>query len=377
MSEKNVEIGVVASIIAIVGFGYFLKFTELVAGFDTVLYSWILLSIVFIGRFQAFSSVIFVCLFCLISLVYYWLNIVLFGSSSFVLSNILMFLVLGGLVSIFLSRSVSKYEYILSLLLNFSFVALVVVSLLFIVLSGNHFSFYLGAQYKNSYLILSDILALFTICFFVSSQSWVKFLVGAFGGVLVMLLGSRSTMVFMFVSLAIYFPFLFHVSRSREKIIYTTLLLLSLCAVSWYVYENIEMFYRFQSLLSLREDSSFLARQELKEFFFRSLTGRPSCFLFGCGTKVQGEYVHNYLSIWQFFGLPLFFGTVLFLCSVSLCLVKYTSRYQRVVPLFVFCALQLFFSRSIVGIVYPVLIGVSSYVFFSQYRYRLVREKNN
>lgn len=361
MINVGVQENSLAAIFAFMSIMYCFQFVEIFSGINFILLFWILISFNVLINFRLLHGFIYLVFYSSLCMTSYIVNIVFFSSAVDVVKNILMFFVLSA--AILLALESKRLSTTVHVFINWVFVVFVGFVVMYLIGTKSHYSNYILPEYRNSYLVISDAVAITCIVQFTAFKTGWRYLILFFGFMLILLLGSRSTMLFMFASLVVSFLLS---SGSKFKIKFHDLIILGVgfFSIGYYVLDNVEMFYRLVSILDLEGDSSKVARSELQLEFLEKLDN-PRCFLFGCGVKEVGSYVHNILSIWQLFGIISFaiFTLLVFVTSVVLFVRRY--RFQYIYPLFIFCCLQLFFSRSVVSLVFPLLFAICIYVVFN------------
>ncbi len=312
------------------------------------------------------SFFIFLLLYLFTSFVFYGIN-----SSTFLIntdsSRYLLIIFTFSTLS-FNVFSIPKYNnslYRLTKKINFLFIAIIIFLIIYVVSSKRHFSFFLEQDFINSYLILSDLLSLILIIFLSHSDKKTVFhlLITVVLTIGVLSLGSRSSIVFLLISLTL----IFYKNIIKSGFVHTlallTMLVFSLNIAFYYIQSESEYFYRFYSIVEITEDNSFKARDVIQESFFNKLEKNKECIILGCGYEGQGEYVHNILSIWQSFGLLIFtINLIIIIASFYILFVK--KKLGLLLPVYLFCFLSILFSRSYVSIVYPLHLGLSFFILY-------------
>lgn len=214
---------------------------------------------------------------------------------------------------------------------------------------------YGGANYLTS----ADLLAMFSLTVLGSRDTTVKLNLFYFSvtSVALVMLGSRASALIFCVS------YLFCLGRfkRRGRFFLIAGLLLVLGAIgSLIISDQTDLFFRFRVLSDLGADESLNARQELLNNHIANVATRTECIFLPC-TPSTGDYVHSIISVHQYFGVAgvIAIGLIIFLTLIYM--VKFRKFFLP--GLFVYVALNMFFARAWISLVFPVLIGMS--LFFS------------
>lgn len=353
--------------------GYILKFAG-VLPVDTVLlsYALVFLSIIhgircreFLKRLGGHRGMVLLLLFVVFYFFGSAFNVVVLGvDPRFVRNLLVLTLIFFVFVAVPEDRDVNfliKYVSIIMLGLLLYFV-------IYVFLKGVHYSSFFLSSFQANYLILADVSAIAGLLFcMLRIPFFLKCFVAALVMVGLLFLGSRSSMVFYFVALALAFLIEFRgfgLLAKTKSVLFLSVALVALIAL---VLEQKERFYRLFSIFNITEDSSFKARNNLADQFWENVSEGWLSFLVGGGSETSGSYAHNLLSVWQFSGFFAFLATILLLCLAFVIVFSRPVFFRRILPVWFFCFLSCIFSRSIVSIVFPVLFSLSWIVVFSAF----------
>ena len=205
------------------------------------------------------------------------------------------------------------------------------------------------------YLTLADSFALFSIAYLCRERlpPWEFVLVFGLSAVVIFLLGSRTAMVL--YPVAVVFIIGRHVSFIG--VIGWALLFCS-AAFFWFASRltlESSAFFRFDSLFLLGSDESLTVRNVILDRWLDQLTNNPECFILACHPE-EGWYVHNILSVVQYFGLA---GIIFLVGTVFVIVVRFSYLFRQwYFPILLYCVVSLFFSRSWVTVVFPVFLAL-------------------
>lgn len=190
----------------------------------------------------------------------------------------------------------------------------------------------------------------FAVCLIFISYASVRQLrvvVFIIGVVVLFLLGGRSSLYFTIFAIGVYEV----LSGGRRSILYFLVLGVALAGLfllalqlGWLDYEN-KFVQQMLMIDGLDEDASYQERQYIST---RSLELLPQQILFGNPTLIVenfgviGSYLHNILSVWQFFGILPFLATCAILVSCALRMRKALASERN--PLVTFGALLLIYT---------------------------------
>jgi len=238
---------------------------------------------------------------------------------------------------------------------------------IYIFVSGEHYSRLFLPQFDANYLVISDLIAIASLLSLRLNVSVVfKVLILFFPFVGLLFLGSRSSMVIYILSVFVHFFFEFKSFGRTNKLLFSLIIASLVYAIVRILITYQDRFYRFFSLFSLSDDNSFQSRNKLSDIFFENLSKDWLSVLFGGGVNIPGTYVHNIFSIWQLTGLISFVITIFI---VIITINKFVYRpvyYSPIIPAWTFCLLSILLSRSLVGIVFPILLSISWIVIFNK-----------
>lgn len=346
------------SLIALVLVSYSIKFLEFVA-FDSVSIVWAIAAVISVGAIRYRDGLAFFFIVGLFAISWSFSYVHGFITTAS-LKNLLVFSSLGGATIYLLNLDSDNSR---ALLYFNRFVALVVVfCALFLTYKGEHYSIYLGEEFRASYLIVSDLVSIFCLIYLLCYRNIEAIVVVFFSLVVVFFLGSRSSMVFLIgaAALGVWFVFLSTAGHYLTKLFLIVVAVIGVWQLAIFVIDNHDRFYRLFSILEMSHDSSYLERLQLQNYFFDSLD-TPFCFLVGCGPASDGGYVHNLLSVWQYFGFPLFLVVVILVMISLLYMLLIKSG---MLPLYVFVLAQMVFARSWNSVTFALLVSISLYMCF-------------
>ena len=257
MINVGVQENSLAAIFAFMSIMYCFQFVEIFSGINFILLFWILISFNVLINFRLLHGFIYLVFYSSLCMTSYIVNIVFFSSAVDVVKNILMFFVLSA--AILLALESKRLSTTVHVFINWVFVVFVGFVVMYLIGTKSHYSNYILPEYRNSYLVISDAVAITCIVQFTAFKTGWRYLILFFGFMLILLLGSRSTMLFMFASLVVSFLLS---SGSKFKIKFHDLIILGVgfFSIGYYVLDNVEMFYRLVSILDLEGDSSKVAR---------------------------------------------------------------------------------------------------------------------
>lgn len=289
----------------------------------------------------------------------YFSNISFFNAETNSLKYFLQFVILTFGVNSFLRKtSQFRYSHLFKNWLDIFFTSVMVYSFFALIVNRSHWSNFVYPQYKNSYQILSDLLAIIGIIY--SSKRTT--LLNLFRVIVILyfiiILGSRSALLFYVFAILLSFGYM-KLKNSKNKVKYLiggTLVSMILLVLSiWEIMQNEVKYYRLFSILQLANtDSSTVRRVELWTDFTDNISNSLSMTFFGGGAYNVGGYVHNIFSIWQYFG---FFNFVFFiLLSILICITG--LRNIQNLPLIFFLFLSMIISRAWNSPVYGMFLGV-------------------
>ena len=221
---------------------------------------------------------------------------------------------------------------------------------------------YLVKDYGGAnYLTTSDLLAMYSLVLIGSTRTnIIESVAFALITIVVLaLLGSRASIV-LFV-----FCYLLSIKKFniKRKIIAALLLIPAVVyGLSFVLRDEFGLFFRFNTIFALNDDESRGARSELMSIYFRNLIEDPACVFLPCH-PVIGGYVHNILSVHQYFGLIVWVALlVIFLASIIRVNVYFRAPYFS---LLIYSFVQVLFFRSWVSLVFPVFLA---FVFLLAFR---------
>lgn len=354
-------LGLIEAVFLLFLISYGLKFSELV-DFDSVLLAWVFIVVfaLYWVRKECFfvAGVYYFLIFSVYVLAYFFISGYRDGGDFFRNAVSHFFL-----TAIFLQVLQLPRESFSPSRVNF-FVVCFCKAGIFLVLYWIFFIFN-GAQYAGeslvsqyggaNYLTTSDLLALFVLSLMVGgsvSRYWIAvgFVVGV---VALVFLGSRASLV-IFLFAAIFFS-----SNSQspwKKILVTFSSLVAVFFIGLLVFEFVDssLLFRVETLFDMSQDESRQARDSFFRAFLQRLDANSGCYLYPCPPPA-GEYVHNVVSVHEYFGLVGSFLTfLLFLNLIFAFLNGYSPRFR---PVFVYSFLLFLTARSWVSLIFPVCIA--------------------
>lgn len=230
----------------------------------------------------------------------------------------------------------------------------------------------------TNYLTLSDLVAVLVLVtiFGRPSPIWFRFAWMFLGLLTCLLLGSRTTMVVLVASLL-----LGTVTNANAGFARRLLALLTVSAVlcaGVVIFASIfdeTITFRFLTFFDLQRDTSLEGRGLFFSDYVKRLNEDVSCIFVPCFPDA-GQYVHNVLSVHQYFGLG---GVVLVLVAfVTVLRALHRGWRPAALPLLFFCAVELVFARAWVSLVFPIFFGyVVSAVSYLNGKYQLREERPN
>lgn len=217
---------------------------------------------------------------------------------------------------------------------------------------------YAAREYgAENYLTLSDLVAAISFIAIsdIRNSFWLRGAWVLVGGVACMLLGSRATIVFFFVSMIGANLFMSNLRLGAKLAMVVALAAFMVASVSVFVGAFDEtVTYRVLSLENLSGDASLEMRQSFLFDYLSRIRESPSCLVFPCFPE-PSEYVHNFLSIPQYFGIAGF--VILFWGGGVMVVAGIKGWRPPVLGLFIFSIMQILFARAWVSFVFPFLVG--------------------
>lgn len=202
----------------------------------------------------------------------------------------------------------------------------------------------------NNYLIIADLLVLYSILQIAPSRTTKNVFWAAMTFTGLVLLGSRASLVFGCV--AILMRFLEVTSwRQTLRVILLGLTSAGVVALVLSMFSGEEL-SRTAALGSFTNDKSFIVRDSLFTEWASLIRSNPGCLLKPCLPE-PGEYVHNAISALQYFGIV--GGLVFSFFGILVIFAVILGWRPGTLSLLVFCLLQAIFARSFGSVVYPLL----------------------
>lgn len=217
----------------------------------------------------------------------------------------------------------------------------------------------------TNYLTLADLVAMLTLVT-VFGRSLPPLVRGGWilvGVLACMLIGSRATMVLVAFSLIL--GMLIGSNGgvvARAKYVAMAAAVLALAITTFISRFDETITYRFMTLVDMSGDESAQGRNDFLLSYVDSVSNDASCLFFPCMPSA-GQYVHNILSVPQYFGIG---GIIFLIASIAALLLAFMKGWRPFAfPLFVFCILELMLARAWVSLVFPVAVGyvVSAMIF--------------
>ena len=205
------------------------------------------------------------------------------------------------------------------------------------------------------YLTLSDAFAMFSISYLCRDKlpSWEFVVVLGLSLMVIILLGSRTTMVF--------YPFsvVFLIGKRGSLLGAFGWSVALLGGAYYWLKDSLDIesgaFFRFQTFFSTGTDESTTARDLFLEDMLNRLNENLECFIISCHPE-NGHYVHSILSVVQHFG----FAGLVFLVGVivvSALNIRFFKQ-QWFLPVFVYCLISILMSRAWVSLTFPVFLAM-------------------
>lgn len=217
------------------------------------------------------------------------------------------------------------------------------------------------------YLTTSDMLSLFFLCSMAAffSRPLLFFLIATVGLFSLIIFGSRASFV-AFVLSMFFFKFNVRFIIVPAIVMFVAVAFLASGSSSEIVQIMEDVlsggWSRILRLIVGGGDASLEERIAFRQEFLRVLEERPGCFFLPCPVEGSG-YVHDWLSLIQYFGVMAFFLFATFI--VAFIFLIRLGSFRFVLPVFAFCILSIFFARAWIHIVFPVLLGLSIGIIYS------------
>lgn len=350
---------------------YYLKSAEIsITDFDPVLLSWLIIAatLTLSIRKKAIWLNIITYIFLLLPFLA-GLKSIDFRTEDVALSRIFMsFVVLSSITSLYLTNKTPPLSK-----------SLVPEIVLFVLLSGAIFFIYKEQTYieyairaygATNYLTLSDLIATLVLVtvFCRLSPKWLRgILIGA-GLITCLLLGSRATMVALAAAL-IFGVAIAPTIRLRTKVAGVSGLFLIIISGTAFFLTNFDetATYRLLSFRDFSNDASAIARGQFLQDHIQTVRENSWCIVSPCFPP-PGEYIHNALSIHQYFGLA---GMFVFLFGLLVLLKALHIGWRPpALPLLIFCLMELFVARAWTSVIFPVTTGfmVAAFIFMMEHK---------
>lgn len=206
-----------------------------------------------------------------------------------------------------------------------------------------------------SYITTSDLFSMF--CLASLSRQRIRemefFIFLALGLLVVALLGSRSAVIWLFI---VSFFIFINRFKTSSKFISLFIAFPILSYLYYYIEENSRAFNRLNSLYDLENDESLSIRIEYFSNFFNRFYSEPKCIIISCHSP-EGHYAHNILSVMEHFGI---IGASLFIFIFLAAARRWKNiLHLNAIPLFIFTAASVLFTRAWVSTVFPIFLGIS------------------
>ena len=357
---KNDYLPEVAFLFYLLLLTYFIKFSNFV-DFDFTVVGWFLFSIYALIRIRL-RVILWIGVFHLVLSFFYFSGLHLddqgdggvYGKvllTSFFLTST-TFGFLSGEVR---GYKISFFDIFYSRFFIYLCYGLLVYWVIFIFNASSFLGDYLVKDYGGAnYLTTSDLLAMFSLALIGSSRTslFESICFALITIVALVLLGSRASMTLFAACYLVAIKNLSLPKKLAGSLFFVFALFLGLIFI-----ENAEsgLFYRFNSIFTLGDDDSSFARSELFSKYFDNLFANPICFALPC-PPAAGNYVHNILSVHQYFGLMVFLVILSLLLLSFLQIKSYFSG-----PFFALLAysfIQVLFFRSWVSLTFPIFLAL-------------------
>ena len=205
-----------------------------------------------------------------------------------------------------------------------------------------------------NYLTISDLLAMFSLAVLGSKnistkESLIFFVISL---VALGLLGSRASLL---VFCCAYIFCLKQIPIKNKLFIFFAVSLIIISFIYVVQNEESDLFFRLKTLYDFGNDESLVGREFLFSSYLSTIAQRSECLLLPC-MPAPGDYVHNIISVHQYFGI---FGILAVLVLVLFAFI-YLMRFQFfILPgLFFYASINMLFARAWVSLIFPVFIGM-------------------
>lgn len=217
-------------------------------------------------------------------------------------------------------------------------------------LGGSVVKEYGGANYLTS----SDLLAMFSLVVLGSrnvskKESLIFFSISVMA---LLFLGSRASLLVFCVAYAFCVN---EISRKGKLIILLGVFFIVL-AIGFAVQgDDSDLFFRFKTLYDLSGDESLAARDAFFSNYLSTIGQRVECLFLPC-MPASGDYVHNIISVHQYFGIA---GVIMIAVLLLLAFLYYVKFRDLLLPgLLFYVSVNMIFARAWVSLVFPVFIGM-------------------
>lgn len=340
---------------------YGIKFAEILP-FDIVLIAWGVLIALFcyvVGRESQWLLVVFYsCLFFVYLLGEAY--VVGYGKNAGFEKNIITHFVLSSLLLYSISnaggRSIGgRFRSFLTVGVWLGF--LIIISWVVVIYLGSQSSgAILATEYGGSnYLTTSDFAACFALVVIgarLLPGIWLVLFSIVVLAALVFL-GSRASMVVFVVSVLLFSADGLSL-RKRLMVLTAATVIVSMLIV--FALENLDwsLVYRLETLGEMSGDESKRARLVFYDFFFWKLSNNIGCYIYPCMPE-NGEYVHNLLSVPEYFGIV---GFVLLLALfIGFVLALFNGYQPKLKGLFLYAILLGVSARAWIAFTFPILVA--------------------
>lgn len=344
---------------------YSIKFLDILY-FDIVLVTYISFALYALSKFQYFFKkdffldnefpLLIFFLFILSSFCFSLINYLLFSADISHVKYILISLLFLPLLSKYNVKQTRVANFFI-----FLFSTPIFIVFGYLMVMKTHFAEFLGVGFRDNYLILSDLMAIFGLLFLSYSRIYLLIRLTLFCFIFlgVLLLGSRSSILFLLLSFFIFFLFEYFYFEKLEKVFSLFMVISFIFLFIIFLIENTDFFYRFFSIISILDDHSTNERSLMMKIFWEKLIDSPIVFVVGGGVELEGTFSHNIFSIWQLLGLPSFIFFIFFIMLSFFKICKNPFFYRTILPLWIYCGFSLIFSRGVVSIVFPMILILS------------------
>ena len=358
---------------------YFVKFSQLF-DFDFTIVGWSIISLYAILRVKPGVFILSGLIHSILYL-FYIIGIYFTGQQedsdygkSLAISFVIVAYVLGVLTGTTRFNKSKFIDAVTSSKMIYFVYILIVIWVVFIytesgLVGGSVVSSYGGLNYITT----SDLLAMSALAIIGSNRTSYKesLIFALITLIALILLGSRISIVCFIIC--------YLVSAKNINIRAKFAIAFSFLAILIFMINSInkaddELFYRFNTLYELDGDLSVIGRTEMVSSYLNNMYENPVCIIVAC-PPIAGNYVHNIISIHQYFGLITFL--LIFLLYV-ISIIKYLRRKDaEIAGLLAYVFVLTLIARSWASLVFPVALAIIIYISFSRDpRHHVIREND-